>query len=47
MVEVSACRKYVLLRGVVFLTPLRTTKNKRTIEPASRIREKIPKRLPA
>jgi len=45
-VEVWACKKYVLLRGVVSLTPLRTTKNIRTIEPAMRIRDAKPKPAP-
>lgn len=34
MPDVSADKKYVWRRGVVDLTPDRTTKNKRTIEPA-------------
>lgn len=42
MPEVSAWRKYVLLRGVVFLTPLRTTKNMSTRAPAIRMRDTVP-----
>jgi hypothetical protein len=46
MLEVSACKNQVLLRGVWFLTPLRTTKNMKRTAVAMRIWEPMPIPLP-
>lgn len=42
MLEVSACRKYVLPKGVLLVTPLRTMKKRNRRDAAMRIRETIP-----